>query len=85
MQTLELLLVLFYLKKMFFVFLGLHPWHMDARGQIGAVASSLCHRHSNIRSKMCLQPIPQRQILNPLNKARGEPASSWILVGFITA
>ena len=31
----------------------------QARGQIGAVAASLHHRHSNARSKPCLQPTLQ--------------------------
>ena len=31
----------------------------QARGGIGAVAASLRHSHSNARSKMCLQPMPQ--------------------------
>ena len=43
-----------------FVFLGLHPWHMEvsqARVLIGAIEAGLCH--SNTRSKPCLQPTPQ--------------------------
>ena len=31
----------------------------QARGLIGAVATSLHHRHSNTRSESCLRPIPQ--------------------------
>ena len=31
----------------------------QARGGIGAVATGLCHSHSNIRSEPHLQPIPQ--------------------------
>ena len=31
----------------------------QARGQIGAIAVSLHHRHSNARSKLCLPSIPQ--------------------------
>ena len=31
----------------------------QARGQIGAVTASLRHSHSNVRSKLCLQPTPQ--------------------------
>ena len=31
----------------------------QAKGQIGAVSSSLFYNHSNARSKLCLQPIPQ--------------------------
>ena len=45
----------------------------QARDLIGAVASSLCHSHSNARSKPCLQPTQQLTasgILNLLSKAR---------------
>ena len=31
----------------------------QARGQIGALAASLCHSHGNAGSKPCLQPTPQ--------------------------
>ena len=31
----------------------------QARGRIGAAATSLCHSHSNTRSEQCLQPTPQ--------------------------
>ena len=31
----------------------------QATGQIGAVAAGLQHSHSNVRSKLHLQPIPQ--------------------------
>ena len=31
----------------------------EARGQIGAVAAGLQHGHSNTRSQLHLQPIPQ--------------------------
>ena len=30
----------------------------QARGQIGAIASVLCHSHSNTRSELHLQPTP---------------------------
>ena len=30
----------------------------QARGPIGAIAASLCHSHSNARSKPCLRPTP---------------------------
>ena len=30
----------------------------QARGQIGAVAANLCHKHSNARPEPCLQPTP---------------------------
>ena len=44
----------------FLPFLGLHPWHMQARGLIGAVAASLHHS------------LQQCQILNPLSEARDQ-------------
>ena len=31
----------------------------QAKGRIGAVASGLCHSHSNARSEPHLQPTPQ--------------------------
>ena len=47
-----------------------------ARGLIGTVAAGLYHSHSNARSEPCLRPIHhssrQRQILNPLSKARDQ-------------
>ena len=44
-----------------------------ARGQIGAVAASVCHSHSNARSKPYLQPMLQQcWILNPLKEARDQ-------------
>ena len=45
----------------------------QARGQFGATATCLHHSHSNAGSKPHLRPTPQlmqRQILNPLSKAR---------------
>ena len=56
------ILYLFCLFVCFLVFLGLHPRHMEvpqARGRIGAVATSLCQSHSNARSEPHLQPTPQ--------------------------
>ena len=49
----------------FFFFFGLFraaPMAYEgsqARGQIGAVASALCHSHSNTGSKLHLQHTPQ--------------------------
>ena len=48
----------------FFVFLGPLPRHMEiprlgARGLLGAVATGLCHSHSNARSEPHLRPTPQ--------------------------
>ena len=65
----------------------------QARGPIGATAASLrpsnsYEVHSNAGSEMHLCDLhhssQQCQILNTLSKARIEPASSQILVGFVT-
>ena len=59
----------------------------QAKGRIGAAAAGLYHSHSNAESELYLKPTPQlRQcrILNPLSEAGIEPASSWILDGFVT-
>ena len=77
---------------LFFSFLGLHLQHMEvpqARGQIGAVAASLCHSHSNTGSSIydLYHSSGQYQILKPLSKARDQihkSTSSWILVRIIT-
>ena len=43
----------------------------QARGRIRVVAAGLRQSYSNARSEPCLRPTPQqRQILNPLGKAR---------------
>ena len=53
----------------------------QARGQIGA------HSHRNTRSKPHLWPTPQLRATSdphPLSGPGIEPASSWILIGFIS-
>ena len=60
----------------------------QARGQIRAAAAGLCHRHINARFKPLLQ-LPPQLIAKPdplTHWARPgiEPASSWMLVGFLT-
>ena len=61
----------------------------QARGQIRAVAAGLCHNHSNARSKPCLRRTPQLMATpDPLihsSRPGIKPASSWILVRFISA
>ena len=47
----------------------------QARGHIGAIATGLHHSHSNTGFELHLRPTPQlrqRQILNPLSKARDQ-------------
>ena len=58
----------------------------QARGQIGAVAASLQHSHSNTRSKPVNYTIPCSNTRSLTHWVRPgiEPASSWILVGFIS-
>ena len=73
-----------------YCFLGLHTWHMkvprlgvESELQLPAYAtatatqglSCACDRHHS--SRKCL-------ILNPLNEARDQPATSWFLVGFVS-
>ena len=53
----------------------------QARGQIGAVAASLCHSHSNSRSKPHLQPTPQLMTtLNPFHPLSAARDRTCILV-----
>ena len=59
----------------------------QARGLTGATASSQCHSHSSARSEPHLQPTSQLMAM-PWNlthwaRPRIEPASSWILIGFV--
>ena len=60
----------------------------QARGQIGAIAASLHHSHSNTRSKLHLQPmlqlIPMPDPWMHWASPGIKPVSSWILVRFIT-
>ena len=43
-----------------FFFLGIWKFPgLVPRGRIGAVATGLHHSHSNVGSKLCLQPVPQ--------------------------
>ena len=77
-------------KLLLLVFLGLHLWHMEvprlgvkSELQLPAYTtatatwdlSHICDLHH--RSRQC-------QILNTLSEARIKPATSWILVGFVT-
>ena len=61
----------------------------QARGWIGAVTAGLCHSHSNLGSKLRLQPTPQLSAtLDPfIHLARPgiETVSSWMLVRFISS
>ena len=61
----------------------------QARGRIGAAAASLQHSHSNAGSELCLQPTPQAhsnaRSLTQWARPGIKPASSCLLVGFISA
>ena len=59
-----------------------------AKGGIGATAADLCHSHScRDPSRICSlhRNSWQLGILHPLSEAGIEHASSWILVGLVTA
>ena len=54
--------IYFSFSFLFLVFLGPAPVAYggpQARSLIGAVAASLCHSHSNARSELRLQTIPE--------------------------
>ena len=63
----------------------------QARGWVGATATSIRHNHSNTRSEPSLwltAQLIEMAMPDPLNhwaRPRVEPASSWILVGFVSA
>ena len=59
----------------------------QARGWIRATTACLCHSHSNARSESCLRPTTAHgnaEYLTHWARPGIEPASSWILVEFIT-
>ena len=55
----------------------------QARSQIGAIAADLHHSHSNAISKPCLWPTPQLMATHCV-RPEIEPASSWMLVRFVS-
>ena len=62
----------------FFVFLELHPRHMEVHRVVveSVTAAALCHSHSNSGSKPNLRPIPQLMgTLNPQPPERGQGSS----------
>ena len=63
----------------------------QSRDRIRAVATALCHSHSNARSEPCLQPAPtyttahgNARSLTHWVRRGAEPASSSILVRFLS-
>ena len=85
--------VIFYERIRFFFLLFRAASAADgssqARSQIRATAASLCHSHSNSRiwALSATYTIGHGNARSPTHWARLgiEPASSWILVGFVSA
>ena len=64
-------------------------YNSQARGRIWAAAAGLCHSHSNMGSQPHLQPTRQLTVMSDGSLTHWvrpgfEPASSRILVGFIS-
>ena len=78
-------------KFFFFLFRAVPPAYggCQARGPIGATAAGLHHSHSNIRSELRLWPTPiahgNARSLTHWARPGIKPATSWFLVGFISA
>ena len=75
----------------FFVFLGPHPQRMEVP-RLGVESELQLPIYTTATAMQDLGHIFdlhhsswQHQILNPLSNARVEPASSWMLVSFISA
>ena len=86
-ETLNIENIFFFFFFFFFwSFLGPLPMEYggsQARGLIGAVTTGLYHSHSNTGSEPHLRPTPQLQAMPDPQPT--EPASSWILVGFVSS
>ena len=68
---------LFIYLFIYLVFLGFHSWHVEVPrvgAQIGAVAASLHHSHSNARSELHLWHTPQLM-------AMPDPWTHWMMPG----
>ena len=83
--------IIFFLLFIFlFIFLGLHPWHMEVP-RLGVKSElqllGLCHSHSNARSKPYLWPTPTAHgNTRSLTHWAGlgiKPPYSWILGMFV--
>ena len=75
----------------FFCLLGPYPWHMEVP-RLGvesglATAAGLHHSHNNVGSTSSTYTTAHRNTRSLTHWARPgiDPASSWILVGFISA
>ena len=80
----------FYKHKMCYLnFFFFSSGTYQARGQIGAIAASLHHSHSNATdpSHVCNLHHNSQQCLipDPLSEARDQTCISWILVIFVSA
>ena len=78
--------VLRFILKLFFRAIPVAYGSSQARGRVRATDAGLCHSHSNTGSQLHLWPVPQL-MGSPTRWARPEieSASSWILVGVISA
>ena len=61
----------------------------QAKGRIRTIAAGLHHSYNSTRSKPCLWPTPQLTVMDNTRsstwvKPRIEPATSWLLVGFVS-
>ena len=75
-----------FLLSLSFVFLGVHLQQYggsQTRDQIGTAASSLSHNHSIMGSKPYTTAHGNAGSLIPWARSGIEPASSWMLVGFV--
>ena len=73
-------------SRSFFFFFRAAPQAYEssqARGPVGATATSLHHSHSKVRSKPHLQPTPQKSLTHWARPGI-KPTTSWFLVGFIS-
>ena len=73
----------------FFVFLGLHPWHIEVPRLVESELSLPAYTTATAMPDLtCICDLhhssQQCWMLNPMSKAGIKPTSSWILVRFIT-
>ena len=83
--------LLFFFFFLAFVFSGLHWWCMEVPG-LGLESELFLPAYATATATLDLSHIcdahhssRQRWILNPLSEARDQPATSWFLVGFVSA
>ena len=59
-------------------------WKSQSRGQIEVATAGLYHSHSNAKSKLCVQPMPQFAPVPHWARPGMKLSSSWILIRFLT-